>query len=385
MKYKSNFGQFMTNEDITDSVVQSIKDIVPNEPMVLEPSYGTGNFIRSIKKHLPNAKIDGYEIDKDMFDTTQHALAMSAKFEPLDIKNVSCYNDDFLFSECHKKYDLIIGNPPYVELVYSFYPPNLKYAFKKIYAKKGQGRVNLVHAFMDRSFELLKRSGVIAFLLPSTILSSPWYNEVRKIIYENYSIKTFIPDVRFKGVAMTVSLLVIKKNKNGSDFIVKKGDVYQIGTMSFDGKTIKELGFKVGIGKYCWNHYKPQLNKEGIGPKLLYSSYIRENGIVVTENKNEEKKPYINVAEPTIIKNAIVFPRSNGKKLKMQFIENNTFVFENHIVYITGVKEGLKELFSYLNDNKDRIITLFNSSLLTKSEVESVNINKNNNLRTLKW
>jgi len=367
LSYKSNFGQFMTNEDIADSVVQSIKDIVPDEPMVLEPSYGTGNFIRSIKKYIPDAKIDGYEIDKDIF-------------ESIDIEDVSCYNDDFLFSECHKKYDLIIGNPPYVELVYSFYSPNLRYAFKKIYAKKGQGRVNLVHAFMDRGFELLKRGGVIAFLLPSTILSSPWYNEVRKIIYENYSIKTLIPDVKFKDVAMTVSLLVIKKEKSGYDFIVKKGDVYQIGNMSIDGKTIKELGFKVGIGKYCWSHYKPQLNKEGNGPKLLYSSYIRENGIVVTENKNKEKMPYINVAEPTIIKDAIVFPRSNGKKLRMQFIENNAFAFENHIVYITSVKKRLKKLFSYLNDNKDRITALFNSSLLTKSEIENVNINKNKDL-----
>jgi len=355
--YKANFGQFMTNEQIADSVATLVANDVGIAPVVLEPSYGAGQFISSIKKHISDASIVGYEIDKDVFK---------------NISDVKCYNEDFLFSDRRDQYDLIIGNPPYIELAYSFYSDESRDEIKKAFGKRGRGRLNLVHAFMDRSFELLKEGGVIAFLLPSTILSSPWYNDIRKTIYQSYTIKNLILDIKFPGVAIQVCLLVIKKEKGNHNFIIKKGDVYQIGNISSHGKTIKELGFKVGIGKYCWSHYKPQLNKEGHGPRLLYSSYIKEQGMVVVDNKNEEKMPYLNVANPVIVKDAIVFPRTNGKKLKMHLIEDCKYAFENHIVYITGDKDKLKDLFTYLNENKDKLLALFNSALLTKTEVESI-------------
>ena len=87
-------------------VVQSIKDIVPNEPMVLEPSYGTGNFIRSIKKHLPNAKIDGYEIDKEAF-----LVAKQNKSKSTIIKNKNILKIDY--SELKKIECFIIADPFY--------------------------------------------------------------------------------------------------------------------------------------------------------------------------------------------------------------------------------------------------------------------------------
>ena len=136
---------------------------------VLEPSFGSGNFVSELKKYDLN--IDCFEIDPEVFSS---------------IDGANCFLGDFLLSDFDKQYDFIIGNPPYIELVYSYYDEDDKSKLRERFNFEKRGRINLVHLFMDKSFELLKDGGVLAYLLPSTILSSPWYNDIRKKIYDEY-------------------------------------------------------------------------------------------------------------------------------------------------------------------------------------------------------
>jgi hypothetical protein len=364
MNLKSNYGQYFTEEDLCDLIVKKTLKYVDNPKNGLEPSFGGGQFIKSMNKVLPNLKIDAFEVDKEIFS-------------PVDGAN--CYLDDFLFTKKNldSKYSIIFGNPPYIELVYSFYNEKRKEEFRKLFSKPNRGRVNLVHAFFDKSFELIEDGGVISYLLPSAVLSSPWYNEIREKIYHEYTIKEIIEDVNFKGVSIQVSLLILKKEvTKKKPFIIKKGDVYQITERNhnFKGSTIKDLGYNVGVGPYCWSHYRPELNDNNLGYKLLYSSYLTENGIVEIENRNKEKKPYINLENPKIYTNAIILPRTTSKTIKTALVENNTeFVFENHIIYIThnDVSE-LRRLYNQLTNNQTSLQTIFNSSNISKTEVENI-------------
>ena len=362
MNLKHEYGQYFTEEKLTDEIVKKSLTYIDNINNVLEPSYGGGQFIKSLLKYKDALSIDGYEIDENVFK---------------EIDGVNCILGDFLFSDENKKYSLIIGNPPYIELVYSFYNEEQKSKFKKNYFKKGRGRVNLVHAFFDKSFSLIEDNGVISYLLPATILTSPWYNDIRKTIYENFDIKEVIEDVKFKGVSMKVSLLILKKEKTiNHNFIINKNGIYQITESklnSNDGLTIKDLGFTVGVGPYCWSHYKDRLNDQMEGVKLLYSSYLVGNEIVEVENKNKGKKPYINLETPVILNNVIVFPRTSSKNIRFALIENNEYVFENHIIYITHTDVmKLRELYNYLIQNNDGIKDLLNSTNLTKTEIENI-------------
>ena len=360
-KTKHKYGQYFTEELLTDLIVGKVSKHIKAPKNFLEPSYGGGQFIKSIQKVYPETTIDAYEVDKKIF---------------VEIEGANCLLKDFLFTKIKKKYSVIIGNPPYIELPYSFYKGKKVEKFKSIYEKSGRGRTNLVHAFFDRAFELVEDGGLILYLIPSTVLSSPWYNDIRETIYNDYTIKELIEDVQFKGVSMQVSLIVLKKEKTDKkEYITKRGSAYQIleSENINIGHTIKDMGFNVGVGKYCWSHYKPELNNDNMGPKLLYSSYITSDGIVETENKNKQKKTYINVNEPQIIQNAIVFPRTSSKKIKMVLIENNQYVFENHVVYITcDDVTRLKQLYKNLNENRNQIQNLLNSTTLTKFEVENM-------------
>lgn len=93
MKNKQEIlGQYFTKIEIVQRLLDLLFDYKKygKEIKILEPSFGTGNFIKDLKeKNYSN--IDGCEIDKDL------------------TKN-PC---DFLEMPLNKKYDLIIGNPPF--------------------------------------------------------------------------------------------------------------------------------------------------------------------------------------------------------------------------------------------------------------------------------
>lgn len=362
VKLKHSHGQYFTQEDLTDMVVFKTLPHIGNLNLILEPSYGEGQFIKSLLKINPNFNIDAYEVDEEIYRP---------------IQNVNCVLGDFLFTEINKKYPLIIGNPPYIELTYSFYSELQRNQFKLLYSKKGRGRINLVHAFFDRSFDLLEDGGVLSFLVPSSFLSSPWYNDIRERIYNEYDIKEVIEDVNFNGVSIQVSLIILKKIKSEKhDYIVKKGDFYQITNKVINnniGKTIKELGFTVGVGHYCWSHYKDLLNNDEVGRKLLYSSYLVDDQVVEIDNRNNNKKKFLDVNNPTLIGNSIVFPRTSSKKVRFSLLLDNQYLFENHIIYISNDDVNkLMWLNDYLLDNKHLISDLLNSTNLTKSEIENI-------------
>lgn len=369
MKLKHSYGQYFTKEELCNLSLSLTLKHVTKHGRFLEPSYGDGQFIRSLKKINSNFIIDAYEIDPEIFKP---------------IEGVNCFLEDFLFKEINTKYSLIVGNPPYIELVYSFYNKDQINVFKKKYGKKNRGRLNLVHAFFDKSFYLIEDDGVISFLLPSTFLTSPWYNDIREKIYNDFEIMEFIPDVNFSGVSMKVSLLVIKKTKPKThNFFEKKGNgIYHIVNSVINkpnGKTLKELGYIVGVGQYCWSHHTEKLNNNGQGYKLLYSSYITENGIVEIDNRNKNKKSYLDIDNPKIIDNLVVLPRTISKKIKFNYIKNNQYLLENHTVYIThGDISKLDELYQFFLENKNVLSQLFNSATLTKTEVENIVVNENN-------
>ena len=79
---------------------------------------------------------------------------------------------------------------------------------------------------MSKSFELLNDDGIIAYLLPSAILTSPTYKHIRKEIYQNFNVEYIKEDVRFPNVAIKVCLLVIRKSKNNGKYFYINNDNY---------------------------------------------------------------------------------------------------------------------------------------------------------------
>lgn len=355
---RAKFGQFNTEESQCKFIIDLLRQHFDLGGDILEPSFGSGNFVSELKKF--SNQIDCYEIDKNVFKS---------------IDGTNSILGDFLFSKVNKKYDFIIGNPPYIELTYSFYSSEDKKKLKNIFSFDKRGRVNLIHFFLDKSFDLLKDNGVIAYLLPSTILSSPWYNDIRKKIYEEYTIVDIVNKIPFQDVSIDVSLLILQKKVDPNHkFIRLKNEFYTLTKNPSIGKTLSERGFECHVGNILWYKNKDLLTNQPTNRILVYSNNIENGKLNVTKKLKSKiggKNQYLNTNSKISDENCIVMPRVISKKMRFCLIKNNTsYLFENHVMIITHKNmEMLEELYEKLMSNQLNFSDYFNSSNITIKEI----------------
>ncbi len=131
-----------------------------------------------------------------------------------------------------EKFDIVIGNPPYVQV------RNTSEKLKKIYPKskyykyaKG-GRLNLYQFFIPASSFLVKEKGIVCLITQNSILSEDTAINTRKFIFENSKPIEFVSfperDNRqkrvFEGVKMSVAISLFQKHskiKEDNEFTVK--------------------------------------------------------------------------------------------------------------------------------------------------------------------
>ena len=73
---------------------------------ILEPCYGSGEFIRALSNKYKKSKIEGIEMNEFMIELCEG-------HEEINKENVELKRGDYLKTEFEGDYDLIIGNPPF--------------------------------------------------------------------------------------------------------------------------------------------------------------------------------------------------------------------------------------------------------------------------------
>ena len=107
MQRKKELGSFYTPQNLADWVVGRIIS-QKTVRSVLEPSCGDGVFLVSLYKllsTLPQTTV--VDIDKDAISKVRKRFSKS-----------NIIDSDFLFLDIERKFDLIIGNPPYISKKY---------------------------------------------------------------------------------------------------------------------------------------------------------------------------------------------------------------------------------------------------------------------------
>ncbi len=154
----SNLGQVFTPQNIVATMLQLRK----NFNTILEPSCGDGAFFNNI----PNCT--GIEIDKSVCPK-------------------SALNIDFFDFPLEKKFDTIIGNPPYVR--YQDILPETK---SKLDMNLFDERTNLYLFFIEKSIKHLKEQGELIFITPRDFLKATSAMKLNKLIFENGTITDYI-------------------------------------------------------------------------------------------------------------------------------------------------------------------------------------------------
>lgn len=209
---------FFTPQNICFDVINSLPDFNDKEIIrILEPSCGIGNFLPQLIKKYQDKKL---EIDCIDIDYKNISVAKKIFINTDNIK-FNFINCDFLLYESNKEYDIIIGNPPFGNIIKD---NNLL----KKYKENSKLKTNNIFAlFIEKS---LKLSKFIYLITPKSILSAPEFSDLRKLlnskkilIINDYGEKAF--NVKIE----TISILIENKKSNyNSKTVIRYKDVKNI-------------------------------------------------------------------------------------------------------------------------------------------------------------
>lgn len=185
--------EYYTDSKIVDAVTRIITKLIPSGTVkrALEPSVGTGNFIQAIPT---SAEIVGFEIN----ETTARIAKI---FNPTVEVNLRSFETEFIDDSGKKKpitrkYNLVVGNPPYGE-------------HRGMY--KGLGEESKITKYEDyfvkRSLDVLEEGGVLAMVLPSS-----WMDRHKTESGYTIEVAYRLPSGAFEATQVGTDIVVLRKN-----------------------------------------------------------------------------------------------------------------------------------------------------------------------------
>lgn len=184
-------GAYYTPASLAQMMVQLFSDDTGIE-MILEPSCGDGVFVRGIigsrlfeqVKRLDAVEINGAEVKK---------LRAGMK----DYKNVHMFHQDFFEyyekNKDKKKYDLVLGNPPYIRYQYlEEEQRTIMSELLKSHGMKANKLINTWVGFLVACVHMLKQDGKIAFVIPAEIMQVAYAEDLRLFLADNLSKITLV-------------------------------------------------------------------------------------------------------------------------------------------------------------------------------------------------
>ncbi|TRX70724.1 DNA cytosine methyltransferase [Carboxylicivirga sp. M1479] len=206
---------FFTRQDIGYSVIKDLPELKKKKRIkILEPSVGVGNFIPLIlNKYLEKELVELHLVDID----ENSIQILKALLKLMDIpKNfsISIINTDFLLWSKKNRYDVVVGNPPYMKLT------NDKSRLENY--RKGMFNTNTNNLFSFFIEKALKIADYVSLVVPKSLLNAPEFNKTREILTK-YNLEKICDygEKGFKGVKIeTVSFLVSTNSKVNSEQIL---------------------------------------------------------------------------------------------------------------------------------------------------------------------
>lgn len=112
-------------------------------------------------------------------------------------------------------FDVVIGNPPYVQLSMEKIDPEYKEHLIKTYGSS-MGRLNTFGFFIKLGISLLKEGGRLGFIIPNTILTQDYYEELREMILDSCKIESIVnfSDLPFKDAVVENIIIILQKEKS---------------------------------------------------------------------------------------------------------------------------------------------------------------------------
>lgn len=339
---------------------------------ILENSFGEGVFLKSIINEyirigreigLSNSEIAlkiennlyGYEIDERYYNQT--LLELNEILNDNDIVNVkwNLFLKDSLMDDLKIKFDIVIGNPPYIK--YSRLSSENRALIKSKYESCREGKPDYYYAFIEDAITRLEDKGILVYLIPSGIYKNTHAEKLREIVKKglvkiiDYRDKRLFLRKNSKTVYMSVTSTIIMFEK-GSDF--KNIEYLDISKKQIKSKNIDKNTLN---GPWVFNNTPRRKNRFGDFFDVQISVATQLNKAFVIN------KPYTKLDNHYKIGSFYIedhFIRDAGKPNSLRSNKEEKIIFpyvidqENQLNRIENI-EQYPGLLSYLNQFKEKL------------------------------
>ena len=242
---RKSSGAYYTPEKVVNELIDRLYENDANlkARSICDPCCGTGNFLLSLGvKGIDYSNLYGQDIDPiSVFLSRINIALMAPGLSALDIRSRIIIGNTY-FETFTKKFDIIVGNPPWGSDFSETDALQCRRAFKTASGKS----IESYDLFVEKALSMLDHKGVLAFVLPEAILSVAAHDTVRRLIIDSCSFRfiSYLGNV-FSGVQCPSIILGItlddKKTvvgcrvSTGNDtFAILKPRAFSDGTLSLN-------------------------------------------------------------------------------------------------------------------------------------------------------
>ncbi|PBJ12208.1 Eco57I restriction-modification methylase domain-containing protein [Flavobacterium sp. ACN6] len=357
---KKQTGSYYTPEYLAGFISKKVLSFFERKLSIsiLEPSVGDGSFITEFNKNELLIKLTALDINKDELKKA------STKWSK---KNADFQEVDFLNFTSKTKFSAVIGNPPYIKK--TLLSEKQIIACKEIHKNENLSEKsvkNIWTTFLIKSTTLLKKDGVLAFVLPSELLQVKFAEEIREYLknqFERIEIYTF-NDLLFECKGQdTIVLIAYKKHDKKGEFFTNIEVIEELENNSF---ILKNNNLLVD-SNVKWTHHflsseeltfldkiKKELNTVDFYSESKPGIVTAANNFFIIDKKTENKYNLSRFTKPIIQKGILV----NGSVV---FDEKDFFKIEelNHPTRLLQLNDNdriSKKLSEYLSIGIDQKI-----------------------------
>ena len=221
---RDNTAAYYTSQDISYSVVKYLPDVTDSVSLnILEPSVGLGNFLPVLFVKYSNAKqvyLDLFDIDGNSIQLLKELLKTLEVPQNFSIKII---NTDTLLYHFGKRYDIVVGNPPYMKIGGD---KNLLARYK--FGTYNQETNNLFAFFIEKAVGI---ANYVAMIVPKSLINAPEFNATRELMNRvNISHIIDYGEKAFKGVKIETISFVLNTTKKPSNTIIESNITNNIST-----------------------------------------------------------------------------------------------------------------------------------------------------------
>lgn len=242
---RKSSGAYYTPEKVVNELIDRLYENDANlkAKTICDPCCGTGNFLLSLGvKGIDYSNLYGQDIDPiSVFLSRINIALMAPEMSALDIRSRIIVGNTY-FETFTKKFDIIVGNPPWGSEFSEEDALRCRRFFKTAVGKN----IESYDLVVEKALSMLDHKGVLAFVLPEAILSVAAHDTVRRLIIDSCSFRfiSYLGNV-FSGVQCPSIILGItpddkktvvgcKVSTRNDTFVISKPRAFSDGTLSLN-------------------------------------------------------------------------------------------------------------------------------------------------------